>query len=83
MKSYQTRRSSFLSYFSSSSILALSTAAKGFVQYLFVVCKPAERKHFFRSFALLPLEVLLNSCGGNTIHFNIDSLFTVRVLYKF
>ena len=81
MKSYQIRSSSFCHYSCSSSILVLSTAAKRFVQSLSAVCKPAECKHFFRSFALLPLEVLLNACGGNTIHFNIASLFTARTLY--
>ena len=81
MKSFQIRSSSFCHYSCSSSILALSTAAKRFVQYLPAVCKPAEGKHFVRSFALLPLEDLLNVCGGNTIHFNIASLFTTKVLY--
>jgi hypothetical protein len=81
MKSYQIRSSSFCHYSCASSILALSRAAKRFVQYLSAVCKPAEGKHFFRPFALLPLEVLLNACRGNTIHFNIASLFTVWALY--
>jgi hypothetical protein len=81
MKSYQIRSSSLCHYSCSSSILALSTAAKRFVQYLSEICKPAERKQFFRSFALLPLGVLLNVCRGNTIQFNTVSLFTARALY--
>jgi len=81
MKSYQKRSSSLCHYSCPSSILALSTAAKRFVQYLSEIRKPAERKHFFRSFAFLPLGVLLNVCRGNTIQSNITSFFRVRVLY--